>query len=295
MTTPVANLAAVNRATLEAGPNLVFRGRPDEGYYVGIDLAKMEAKRAKHGDAFNIVVFGDPADPHDYYVMPFAAVRSLFAATPGQLRSTERPRWKVQIHGDELAVAGMDKRLNVAEFYADFAATQPDGRAAESSESVEATESDTQREGPITQRRGQDRFQREVLGNFGHKCCLTAVAERDLLVASHIVPWSRRVPSRLDPANGLCLFVTHDKLFDRGYFTLSNDLIVSSTRLRNGLSSHVVEILDEIHGRQLCTPVRRPIRPEYLQFHREHVFIDSKQDNRPSTAPPNDLAGTGVS
>lgn len=276
MTNPVANLAAVNRAKLEAGPNLVFRGRPDESYYVGIDLAKMESKRAKHGDAFNVVVFGDPADPHDYYVMPFSAIGSLFASTPGQLRSTERPRWKVQIHSDELAVTGMDKRINVAEFYADFAATQPGVEVPENLRIADATQSETEREGVVTQRKGQDRFKRDVLYNFGHKCCLTRVSERDLLVASHIVPWSRRVPSRLDPANGLCLFVTHDRLFDRGYFTLSDDLTVTTTCRREHLSEHIVRLLDEIHGQRLCSPVRRPIRPEYLQFHRQHIFLETR-------------------
>ncbi|MFN7429276.1 MAG: HNH endonuclease, partial [bacterium] len=249
-----------------------------------IDLSKMEAKRAKHGDAFNIVVFGDPADPHDYYVMPFSAIGGLFAPTPSQLRSTDRPRWKVQIHDDELAVAGMDKRVNVAQFYADFAATQPDDVTRGGQGSTDATESDTQREGVVTQRRGQDRFKREVLTNFGHKCCLTGVVESDLLVASHIVPWSRRVPSRLDPANGLCLFVTHDKLFDRGYFTLSDDLTVVTTRLREGLSEHVVRLLDEIEGQRVNAPSCRPIRPEYLDFHRRHVFVESRQSAPSLTA-----------
>lgn len=265
LTVSVANLAAANRATLEAGPNLVLRGRPDEGYYVGIDLAKMEAKRSKHGDAFNIVIFGDTSDPNDYYVVPFPAVRSLFTPTPAQLRSTERPRWKVQIHNDEIAVAGTDQRINVAEFYADFAGTQQDSPPSESPEELRiATVSDTQRESVVTLRKGHDRFQREVLSNFGHKCCMTGVTERDLLVASHIVPWSRRVPSRLDPANGLCLFVTHDKLFDKGYFTLSDDLTVSTTRQRSLLSEHVVRVLEEIDGRTLCPPIRQAIRPEYL-------------------------------
>lgn len=269
VTASSANLAAANRATLEAGPNLVLQGRPDGGYYVGIDLAKMDAKRAKYGDAFNIVIFGDVDDPNDFYVLPYAAVGSLFVPTPVQLRSTKRPRWKVQILNDELAVAGADRRIGVADFYADFAATKEESPPPEN---VDATISETQRESLVKQRKGQDRFQRDVLHNFGHRCCLTGVAERDLLVASHIVPWSQRVPPRLDPANGLCLFVAHDKLFDKGYFTLSDDLTVSATRQRAGLSAPVVRLLDEIEGRTLCPPLR-PIRPEYLRFHREHVFV----------------------
>jgi hypothetical protein len=276
MTTSVANLAAMNRAKLEVGPNLVFRGRPDEGYYVGIDLPKMDAKRAKYGDAFNIVIFGDVDNPNDYYVLPFKAVGDLFAATPAQLRSTERPRWKVQIHGDELAVAGVNQRKNVAEFYADFARTQQEPSLLEQVEDCGgATVADTQREGVVVQRIGQDRFQRDVLGNFGHRCCLTGATEKELLVASHIVPWSGRVTSRLDPANGLCLFVSHDKLFDKGYFTVSDDLTVSTTRQRDRLSEHVVRLLDEIDGRTLCPPLLRTIRPEYLQFHRQHIFLKS--------------------
>jgi putative restriction endonuclease len=274
VTIPIANLAAANRVTLQAGPNLVLRGRPNEGYYVGIDLAKLDAKRENYGEAFNVVIFGDLGNPNDFYVLPYAAIGHLFARTPIQLRSAERPRWKVQIHSDEMAVAGMDQRLNVAEFYADFAATQQGSRSTDNLDmSVEATIFETQRAGVVTQRRGQDCFHREVLYNFGHGCCLTGVTERELLVASHIVPWSRRVPPRLDPANGLCLFVAHDKLFDKGYFTVSDDLTISTTRQRARLSSHVVRLLDEIDCRTLCQPLRWPIRPEYLRFHRQHVFL----------------------
>jgi len=37
-----------------------------------------------------------------------------------------------------------------------------------------------------------------------------------LLIASHIVPWSKDKQNRLNPRNGLCLSALHDKAFDRG-------------------------------------------------------------------------------
>ena len=47
--------------------------------------------------------------------------------------------------------------------------------------------------------------------------------KKDLLVCSHIKPWSEDKLNRLNPKNAICLCVLHDKLFDKGYFSLDDD------------------------------------------------------------------------
>jgi hypothetical protein len=102
------------------------------------------------------------------------------------------------------------------------------------------------RKAEIKQRVKQSVFRERVLANFGYQCCLSDVSERDLLVASHVVPWSVRIDSRLDPSNGLCLFSVYDALFDSGYITFGDDLRVITTTTK--VSCQVGNILAELRG-----------------------------------------------
>lgn len=61
-----------------------------------------------------------------------------------------------------------------------------------------------------------------VLNNYGNQCALCGINIRDLLVCSHIKPWAVSEENRLNPANAICLCVLHDRLFDRGYFSLND-------------------------------------------------------------------------
>lgn len=65
-----------------------------------------------------------------------------------------------------------------------------------------------------------------VLDGYGSKCCVTGIEEASLLIGSHIVPWAEDVAQRLNPRNGLCLNALHDRAFDVGLMTVSDDLRV---------------------------------------------------------------------
>jgi putative restriction endonuclease len=67
----------------------------------------------------------------------------------------------------------------------------------------------------VKQRRGQGYFRDAVLNNFGGRSGVTGLAVRDLLVASHILPWGSHPTERLNIRNGLCLSRLHDAAFDR--------------------------------------------------------------------------------
>src|SRR5690606_4950830 len=55
------------------------------------------------------------------------------------------------------------------------------------------------------QRIKQSFFRKAVLSSYRGRCCMSGLSESRLLVASHIVPWSRDKANRLNPANGLSL------------------------------------------------------------------------------------------
>ena len=72
---------------------------------------------------------------------------------------------------------------------------------------------------------GQDRFRDAVLNNYQIKCCFPdcPVDDAFLLVASHIDRWCDNDSVRGEVSNGLCLCGNHDKAFENGLFTLTED------------------------------------------------------------------------
>jgi hypothetical protein len=62
-----------------------------------------------------------------------------------------------------------------------------------------------------------------VLDIYNNECALCNINKPDLLVCSHIKPWKIDEENRLNPSNAICFCVLHDKLFDKGYFSLDKD------------------------------------------------------------------------
>lgn len=73
------------------------------------------------------------------------------------------------------------------------------------------------------QRIGQDKLRKYILDIYDHKCALCDIDKDDLLICSHIIPWNIDEKNRLNPKNAICLCALHDKLFDKGYFSLDKD------------------------------------------------------------------------
>ena len=83
-----------------------------------------------------------------------------------------------------------------------------------------------EREALIKIRVNQSFFRRRILSAYEFQCCITGLAVRELLVASHIVPWSEDLANRLNTRNGLCLNPLHDRAFDRHLMTVDDNLRV---------------------------------------------------------------------
>ena len=75
-----------------------------------------------------------------------------------------------------------------------------------------------------TRRIGQDKLRKYILDIYEHRCALCDIDKDDLLICSHIVPWGIDEKNRLNPQNAICLCAQHDKLFDKGYFSLDETL-----------------------------------------------------------------------
>ena len=126
-------------------------------------------------------------------------------------------------------------------------------------------------------RRVQSFFRAAVLTSYESRCAVTGIATTELLVASHIIPWSVSVERRADPRNGICLSALFDRAFDRGLVTLDKDLkIIVSKRLQHDAKEASLSgSITEAHGRPIRPPSRFMPDNAALDHHRTYSFVDS--------------------
>lgn len=119
-------------------------------------------------------------------------------------------------------------------------------------------------------RRLQTFFRNVVLSSYENRCALTGVAVPQLLVASHIIPWSKNEGRRADPTNGLCLNALHDKAFDRHLITFDEDfrLVVSGFLTKFDVPEFQSINFAKLEGATLTLPHRFAPDPRALEEHR---------------------------
>lgn len=122
----------------------------------------------------------------------------------------------------------------------------------------------------VKTRRLQTFFRNAVLASYESRCALTGLAIPQLLIASHIIPWSENETRRADPTNGLCLNVLHDKAFDRHLITFDEDyrLVVSSALKGRDVPEFQSTNFVKIEGSALTLPHRFAPDLEALEEHR---------------------------
>ena len=138
-------------------------------------------------------------------------------------------------------------------------------------------EKPTERDATVKVRLAQSVFRRSVLAAYGLKCAITGVSLPEILVASHIYPWSREPRLRANPRNGICLNVLFDKAFDRGLISFDQDLcLLVSKKLGEAAKNarYPCSIL-EVKGARLNEPERFSPLKEALDFHRNEIFVDA--------------------
>lgn len=129
----------------------------------------------------------------------------------------------------------------------------------------------TEREAFFKERIGQSLLKEKLLKEK-RNCELCGINKKELLIASHIKPWSESNDvERLDINNVLLLCPTHDKLFDKGYISFKNDgkIIISDE-------------LDEINRTfsNVNSEMKITIKEEqkkYLEYHRKEILKKSSK------------------
>jgi len=120
---------------------------------------------------------------------------------------------------------------------------------------------------------GQNLFRKSVLSSYNFKCCISELSVPRLLVASHIIPWKDNQDNRLNPRNGLCLSMIHDKAFDLGMLTITQDLkVLVSKKYHSDNDEFFQSSLGSFDGKELVLPNKFSPDQEFLAYHREEIF-----------------------
>jgi len=118
-------------------------------------------------------------------------------------------------------------------------------------------------------------FRKTVKLSYDNKCCITGLSQENLLVASHIIPWSKSLKHAVNPENGLCLNALHDKAFDRGLLTISESfkVVLSPELLKKKKDGLIQQYFISYHGKEVIKPNRFMPNQEFLQYHRDKIFL----------------------
>lgn len=159
-----------------------------------------------------------------------------------------------------------------------FAIAMAQAEASFNSAQLESTKNPTEpmvtsKLSEVELRVGQGFFRNAVLSAYDFRCCISGLAHPRLLVASHIVPWRSDEQNRLNPSNGLALSALHDKAFDLGLITISEDYrVIVSTKYKPTADPFFDETILRFSDKPIRLPDKFLPDPQFLAFHREQIF-----------------------
>ena len=126
----------------------------------------------------------------------------------------------------------------------------------------------------VKTRVNQNDFRQRILASYNEKCCITGISFTSLLVASHIIPWSKSKQERLNPRNGICLNNIHDKAFDKGLITITSDFKVklSDAILKKQKENNIQKCFIEYENKPIILPDRFIPSIDFLKYHEQNIF-----------------------
>lgn len=127
----------------------------------------------------------------------------------------------------------------------------------------------------VATRVNQSIFREKILSNYDYRCALTGIDIKQLLVASHIIPWSKNKEERLNPANGICLSSLYDDAFDKGFigFDKNYRVILSDKLQENQGKQYYDTFFGSISGQKLILPEEFQPNIQFLEWHMDEVFL----------------------
>ncbi|WP_428230429.1 HNH endonuclease [Flavobacterium sp.] len=126
----------------------------------------------------------------------------------------------------------------------------------------------------VKTRVNQSVFRQMVLSNYNNKCAITGIDIPELLLASHIIPWSKNEEHRLNPENGICFSALYDKAFDKGLIGINtnHEIIFSDSIKRKKEAEFYNKYFYSLENQKIIAPQKYLPRKEFLEYHLDTVF-----------------------
>jgi len=126
----------------------------------------------------------------------------------------------------------------------------------------------------VKTRVNQSVFRQIIMSTYSSKCAISGIDISDLLVASHIIPWSENKEERLNPSNGICLSSLYDKAFDKGLIGIRKDytVILSDKVKIKSQNDYYYRFFRFIKDKKIRMPERYFPKTEFLEYHLDTIF-----------------------
>ena len=122
----------------------------------------------------------------------------------------------------------------------------------------------------VKRRVGQSEFRNLLEKIYGASCHVSNIDKRKLLIASHIVPWSKSTgDEKTDPENGLLLAVNWDAVFDKGLVCFDDE---GKVNFSEDLDTETIHQLGLDRNEYLNKIVLTTQRRSYLKRHKDEIF-----------------------
>lgn len=243
------------------------------GLYFTLPFGQMHSRNPKMVEVANLL--GRTPSSLAMKLVNFAALDPAHQARgvkglAGRSRNDERVWIEFRDNWDEMTVVSGTKLQNM-----EAAKESPATEVAEPDAEYAPRDVPTETAATVKVRTMQGFFRKVVLAAYDSKCCVTGNTVEDLLVASHILPWSDFPQHRLNPKNGLCLAAHFDRAFDRHLITFDGQMrLVLSPVLKRHLPNAAIESeFGRREGQRLTCPDRFLPDAEFLAYHRDRLLL----------------------
>lgn len=134
-----------------------------------------------------------------------------------------------------------------------------------------------QSRGIATLRSGQDAIRKHTLKNYSNQCAMCDIDDPEILIASHIVPWSEEKATRGWLENVICLCVLHDALFEQGKITVNSDYTIEFSdqfRRRCYDKSNIYSVITQNTKTRLRMPQNTVPSKKLLMRHKSRLSLE---------------------
>ena len=89
----------------------------------------------------------------------------------------------------------------------------------------------------------------------------------------HIDPWAVDIKNGMNPRNGLCMNVLHEKAFDAGLISIDQNYRIMLSNKISEIDNRKSRLISDYKGIEISLPTRFFPDESLLAFNRDNIFL----------------------